>query len=62
MSRVVFELMQWPGGLGLNICPKDKLSGYALGGVHGGGVGHSLKYFTVDVDELKEYIERWKYD
>ena len=62
MSRVVFELMQWPEGLGLNICSKDRQAGYALGGAHGGGVGHSLEYFVVDVDKLKEHVERWKYD
>lgn len=37
MSKVVFELMRWPEGLGLSICPEDKLGGCALGGVHGGG-------------------------
>lgn len=62
MSKVVFELMRWPEGLGLNICTEDRKAGYALGGPHGGGVGHSLRYFIVDVDKLKEYVERWKYE
>lgn len=62
MSKVVFELMRWPEGLGLNICTEDKEVAYALGGVHGGGIGHPLKHFIVDADQLKEYVERWKYE
>lgn len=62
MSRVVFELMRWPEGLGLNICSKDRKAGYGLGGACGGGVGHTLEYFIVDVAKLEEYVKKWKYN
>ena len=55
MSKVYVDITQWPGGQSLDI--GNNHGATSVAGPHGGGVGRTIKRFTVDVDELIEAIK-----
>lgn len=60
MSKVYIEIVQWPGGQGLAIGNENGSTSVA--GAHGGGIGHTIKRFVVDVNRLKEAIDDNKFE
>lgn len=59
MSKVYIDITQWPCGQSLDI--GDENSSKTVAGVHGGGVGHTIKRFVVDAERLKEAIDFHKF-
>lgn len=58
MSKIIINITQWPDGIGLDIGTDSFQT--AIAGPHGGGVGHTIKRFLVDVDKLIAAIEKYR--
>lgn len=55
MKEIYFEITQWPAGKSLDVADNDGYS-ITIAGVHGGGVGKTIKRFKVNIDFLKDAI------
>lgn len=55
MNDVFFEITQWPDGQSLDVVLKDG-SSISIAGVHGGGVGHTIKRFKSNAVYLNRAI------
>ena len=55
MNEVFFEITQWPDGQSLDVVLKDG-SSISIAGVHGGGVGHTIKRFKCNIVYLKKVM------
>lgn len=55
MKETIFEITQWPNGLSLDVSFKNGGS-MCIAGVHGGGVGHTVKKFKPNPTYLKRAI------
>ncbi len=55
MKEVIFEITQWPEGQSLDVALENGGS-ISIAGVHGGGIGYTVKRFEVNVGLLKKVI------
>lgn len=60
MKKVKISITQWPGGIGIDIGNEN--GSRAVAGVHGGGVGQTIKSWAVDADELVKIIQKEAYE
>lgn len=58
MKKIVIDITQWPGGISLDIGTDSFQT--TIAGPHGGGVGRTIKRFTVDADKLIAAIEKYR--
>lgn len=58
MKKIVIDITQWPDGISLDIGTDSSQT--TIAGAHGGGVGHTIKRFLVDVDKLIAAIEKYR--
>jgi len=58
MSKIIIDITQWPEGISLDI--GTDTSQTSIAGPHGGGVGHTIKRFRVDIDKLIAAIEKYR--
>lgn len=58
MSKIVIDITQWPDGISLDIGSDSFQTSVA--GPHGGGVGHTIKRFRVDIDKLIAIIDKYR--
>lgn len=62
MKKVIVEIISWPEGWGLALSDKDGINCHNIAGCHGGGIGKTVKRFTVRVDRLLKYLEEYEFD
>ena len=58
MKKIVIDITQWSDGISLDIGTDSFQT--SIAGPHGGGVGHTIKRFRVDIDKLTTAIEKYR--